>query len=104
MFCNLTKEDCAVIYYALGCMHAANLQARIGQEGELLEKGDGHLFKGDAKTIYDALSEERERVLQGAYDGYPGEVEKSGSITFAGRDPGASCRRASRRCEPSPAR
>lgn len=82
MFCNLTKEDCAAIYHALGCIHAANLQARIGLDGELLEKGDGHLFRGDARTIYDALGEERERVLQGAYDAYPGEVKQAGSITF----------------------
>jgi hypothetical protein len=43
MFCNLTKEDCAAIYHALGCIHAANSQARIGYDGELLAKGDGHL-------------------------------------------------------------
>jgi hypothetical protein len=28
------------------------------------------------------LGEERERVLQGAYDAYPGEVKQAGSITF----------------------
>ena len=82
MFCNLTKEDCAAIYHALGCLHAANLQVRIGFDGELLVKGDGHLFRGDAMTIYDALSEERERILQGAYDAYPGEVKEAGSVTL----------------------
>ena len=82
MFCNLTKEDCAEIYHALGCIHAANLQARIGYDGELLAKGDGHLFRGDAKTIYDSLAEERERIREGAYDSYPGEAKQAGSVTF----------------------
>jgi hypothetical protein len=77
---NLTKEDCAEIYHALGCAHAANLQARIGYDGEELAKGDGNLFKGDAQTIYRAVMEERERVLDGAYDSFPGEVNQIGSV------------------------
>jgi hypothetical protein len=80
--CDLTKEDCAEIYHALGCAHAVNLQARIGFEGEDLAKGEGTLFKGDANTIYRAVSEERERVLQGAYDSYPGEVDRTGSVSW----------------------
>ena len=79
---DLTKEDCAEIYHALGCAHAVNLQARIGFEGEELAKGDGNLFKGDANSIYRAVFEEQERVLQGAYDSYPGEVHQSGSISW----------------------
>jgi hypothetical protein len=79
---NLTKEDCAEIYHALGCAHAVNLQARIGYDGEELVKGDGKLFKGDAQAIYRAVAEERERVLRGAYDSCPGEVNQAGSIPF----------------------
>ena len=36
MSCELTKDDCAEIYRTLGYAHAANLQARIGYDGEKL--------------------------------------------------------------------
>jgi hypothetical protein len=82
MNCKLTKEDCAEIYHALGYAHAGNLQARIGCDGEKLEKCAVNLFKRDALTIYRALMTKRERILEGAYDSYPGEVKQVGSITF----------------------
>lgn len=82
MSCELTKDDCAEIYRTLGYAHAANLQARIGYDGEKLEKCEVNLFKCDAQIIYRALKDKLERILDGAYDSYPGEVKKVGSITF----------------------
>jgi hypothetical protein len=73
MNCQLTKEDCAEIYHSLAVAHAANLQARIGYDGEKIEKCE--LFKNDAQTIYQVLTDRRERTLEGAYDSYPGEVK-----------------------------
>ena len=80
--CKLSKEDCAEIYHALGCAHAANLQMRIGFDGEELEKGEVSLRKIDALAIYNALIDKRERTLQGAYDTYPGEASQPGTIPF----------------------
>ncbi len=82
MNCKLTKDDCAEIYRTLGYAHAANLQARIGYDGEKLEKCEVNLFKSDAQTIYRALMDKLERILDGAYDSYPGEVKQVDSITF----------------------
>jgi hypothetical protein len=76
----LTKDECAEIYHSLGFAHAANLQARIGYDGEKIEKCE--LSKSDAQTIYRALMNKRERILEGAYDSYPGEVGQIGSTTF----------------------
>lgn len=80
MNCTLTKDDCAEIYHTLGSAHAVSLQARIGYDGEKIENCG--LSKIDAQTIYRALASKRERVLEGAYDSYPGEVDRVGSITF----------------------
>ena len=80
MNCKLTQDDCAEIYHSLAIAHAANLQARIGYDGEQLEKCE--LSKSDALTIYRALMHKRERILGAAYDSYPGEVKQVGSITF----------------------
>lgn len=80
MNCKLSKDERAEIYHSLGNAHAANLQARIGYDGEKLEQCE--LSKRDAQTIYRALSNKRDRILEGAYDSYPGEVERVGSITF----------------------
>jgi hypothetical protein len=80
MNCKLTEDDCAEIYHSLGYGYAANLKARIGYDGEELEKRE--LSKSDAQTIYRALMNKRERVLEGAYDSHPGEVKQVGSITF----------------------
>jgi hypothetical protein len=80
MNCTLTKDECAEIYHSLGFAHAANLQARIGYDGEKMEQCE--LPKSDAQTIYRALMNKRERILEGAYDSYPGEVGQVGSITF----------------------
>ena len=82
MNCKLTRDDCAEIYRSLGFAHAANVQARIGYDGEELEKHEVNLFKSDAQTIYRALMNKRERILEGAYDSFPGEVKQVGSITF----------------------
>ena len=82
MTCTLTKEDCMEIYRALGCAHARNLQLSIGYNGEGLENGEVTLSRGEAQTIYRALTNERERILRGAYDAYPGEAMTAGSITF----------------------
>jgi hypothetical protein len=80
MNCKLTKDDCAEIYHSVAFAHSAILQARIGYNGEELEKRE--LSKSDAQTIYRALMNKRKRILEGAYDSYPGEVERIGSITF----------------------
>ena len=45
MICNLTNEDCAEIYQSLGCAHIANLQARIGFDGEALQRAT-YIFSG----------------------------------------------------------
>jgi hypothetical protein len=80
MNCTLTKDQCAEIYHSLELAHAANLQARIGYDGEKMENCD--LSKSDAQTIYRALMNKRERILEGAYDSYPGEAGQVGSVTF----------------------
>jgi len=80
MNCNLTEDQRAEIYQSLGYAHAVNLQARIGFDGEKIEQCD--FSKSDAQTIYRSLTNKRERILEGAYDSYPGEVERVDSITF----------------------
>jgi hypothetical protein len=82
MTCTLAQEDCVEIYHALGHVHARNLQLRIGYNGEGLANGEVILSKGEAQTIYRALTDRHERILRGAYDAYPGEVMTFGSITF----------------------
>lgn len=82
MTCTLAQEDCVEIYHALGHVHARNLQLRIGYNGEGLANGEVILSKGEAQTVYRALTDRHERILRGAYDAYPGEVMTFGSITF----------------------
>jgi hypothetical protein len=80
MNCKLTEDERAEIYQSLGYAHAANLQVRIGFDGEKIEQCD--FSKSDAQTIYRSLMNKRERILEGAYDSYPDEVGQVGSITF----------------------
>jgi hypothetical protein len=80
MNCNLTEDQRAEIYQSLGYAHAVNLQARIGFDGEKIEQCE--LSKSDAQTIYRSLTTKRDRILEGAYDSYPGEVGRADSITF----------------------
>jgi hypothetical protein len=82
MKCELTKADRTEIYHALGLARASLLQLRIGDDGELLADCRMRLNNCDAQTVYSALINKCERIIQGAYDVYPGEVRKEGSVTF----------------------
>jgi hypothetical protein len=80
--CQLTTEDCAEIYHALGLIHVTNLQIRIGYDGEELLKGKVNLNRGEAQTIHLALMKKGEHILRGAYDTFPDEVQTTGTATF----------------------
>ncbi|PSH02596.1 MAG: hypothetical protein CXZ00_16580 [Acidobacteria bacterium] len=82
MNCNLSRADCAEIYHALGLARARFVQLRIGENGERLTNPRMKLNTADAQVIYSALTSKRERILQGAYDSFPGEVERVGSFSF----------------------
>jgi|GEM_PF-2521066 len=82
MNCNLSRADCAEIYHALGLARARFVQLRIGENGERLTNPRMKLNTADAQVIYSALTSKRERILQGAYDSFHGEVGRSGSFSF----------------------
>jgi hypothetical protein len=82
MNCRLTKRDCREIYHSLGLVRARILQLRLGEDGEQLASGKMELNRTEAETIYRALADRRERILRGAYDSYPNEAQKPGSVTF----------------------
>jgi hypothetical protein len=82
MNCNLSKADCAEIYHALGLARARFVQLRIGENGERLSNPNVQLNTADAQAIHSALVYKRERIFQGAYDSFPGEVRRFGSFSF----------------------
>jgi len=82
MNCNLSRADCAEIYHALGLARARFVQLRIGENGERLTNPRMKLNTADAQVIYSALTSKRERILQGAYDSFHGEVGRVGSFSF----------------------
>ena len=76
-----TKSDCVEIYYALDRVGQTRLKSKVRIDGEKLAAGGVNLTPKEMNSIYWALNDKRDRLMDGAYDDMPGEYSAPGSQT-----------------------
>lgn len=74
----LSVSDCIEISSAV---EDADLQEKIGPDGELLAKGKVTLTADELETCRADVQAKCERLLSGFYDEYPGEIQKRNSTS-----------------------
>ena len=75
----LTRDDCMEIFCAL---ESADLQKKIGIDGELLADGEASLTDAELDSIVRDVTAKLEELASGRYDESTGECDRPGTCTY----------------------